>query len=196
MARTAGSSGAKTAADIRRAGLALIFERGYAGMTLRDLAAAVGLSPGSLYNHFETKQALLFEILKDHMEQLLAALDDAIAGIEAPCERLAAYARFHVHYHMVRRKEVFVINSELRSLEPENFGVIRSLRRAYEQRLSEIISDGQAARAFATGDVRVTTFAVLAMLTGVCDWYEGDGRLGEDQIIALYQRLTLEAVLR
>ncbi len=62
MARTVGSYGPKTMEAIRKAGLRLIFEHGYAAMSLRQLASEVGIQAGSLYNHIATKQELLFDL--------------------------------------------------------------------------------------------------------------------------------------
>ena len=120
MARTIGSHGPKTMEAIRRAGLRLIFERGYEAMSLRQLAAEVGIQAGSLYNHFSTKQELLFGLIQDHINELLRQLDRALEGKEDPPERLRAFVAFHVTYHMTRKREVFIANSELRSLEPKN----------------------------------------------------------------------------
>src|SRR5215510_14723697 len=70
MARTIGSSGPKTMEAIRKAGLRLIFEHVYAAMSLRQLAAEVGIQAGSLYNHISTKQELLFDLIQDHINEL------------------------------------------------------------------------------------------------------------------------------
>ena len=80
MARTIGSHGPKTMEAIRRAGLRLIFEHGYEAMSLRQLAAEVGIQAGSLYNHISTKQELLFDLVQDHINELLRQLDRALAG--------------------------------------------------------------------------------------------------------------------
>lgn len=194
MSRTVGSYGPKTMEAIRKAGLRLIFEHGYEGMNLRQLAAAVGIREGSLYNHIKGKQELLFELVKEHMEQLLEHLDAALAGIEDPVERLEAFVAFHVNYHMVRKREVFVVNFELRSLDSENYSAIVAMRRAYERRLGDILDQGVAQGVFDCGDARIATFAILAMLTGVCTWYRSNGRLGRDQIIDIHTRLVLRGL--
>src|SRR6266566_4563659 len=84
MARTIGSYGPKTLEAIRKAGLRLIFEHGYAAMSLRQLAAEVGVQPGSLYNHISTKQELLFHLVQDHINELLRQLDLALEDKERP----------------------------------------------------------------------------------------------------------------
>src|SRR6516162_11116323 len=134
MSRTVGSYGPKTLEAIRKAGLRLIYEHGYEGMSLRKLAAEVGIRQGSLYNHIDTKQELLFDLVRHHMEQVLQELDGALVGIEDPVDRLRAFVAFHVNYHMVRKKEIFVVDFELRSLEPSNYSTIVEMRRAYEKR--------------------------------------------------------------
>jgi AcrR family transcriptional regulator len=194
MSRTIGSHGPKTLEAIRKAGVRLIFEHGYEAMSLRQLAAEVGIQVGSLYNHIATKQELLFDLVQDHINELLRQLDRALAGKDEPREKLRAFVAFHVGYHMTRKREVFIANSELRSLEPANYAAVVALRRAYEQRLSDILSEGVASGAFEVVDVQVATFAILALLTGLCNWYRPGGRLTKEAIIAAHEKLVLSGV--
>jgi AcrR family transcriptional regulator len=194
MARTIGSHGPKTMEAIRKAGLRLIFEHGYAAMSLRQLAAEVGIQSGSLYNHISTKQELLFDLIQDHINELLRQLDRALDGKQAPEERLRAFVTFHVTYHMTRKREVFIANSELRSLEPRNYEAIVALRGAYEQRLAAILADGVEQGAFEVGDIQVATFAIIALLTGLCSWYRPGGRLTREAIVAAHEKLVLSGV--
>src|SRR3954466_9738422 len=194
MSRTVGSYGPKTMEAIRKAGLRLICEHGYEAMSLRQLAAEVGIQAGSLYNHISTKQELLFDLIQDHINELLHQLDRALDGKQAPEERLRAFVAFHVTYHMTRKREVFIANSELRSLEPENYEEIVALRGAYERRLAEILSEGVAEGEFEVVDIQVATFAILALLTGLTTWYRPGGRLTKEAIVAAYEKLVLSSV--
>jgi len=194
MARTIGSYGPKTMEAIRKAGLRLIFEHGYEAMSLRQLAAEVGIQAGSLYNHISTKQELLFDLIQDHINELLRQLDRAMEGKQDPDEKLRAFVAFHVTYHMTRKREVFIANSELRSLEPKNYEAIVALRGAYEQRLAAILAEGVEQGSFEVGDIQVATFAILALLTGLCTWYRPGGRLTREAIIAAHEKLVLSGV--
>ena len=196
MSRTAGSSGPKTLAAIREAGLDLIHAHGYEAMSLRGLAARVGLQPGSLYNHIRTKQELLFVLIHDHMTALHREVEAALAGITDPRAQLEAFTAFHLTYHIERKREVFIGSSEIRSLEPENRATIVALRQAYENRLCAILEEGSRQGLFAIGDVRVTAYAILAMLTGICTWYEPKGRIGRAELIDIHTRLVLDGVGR
>ena len=194
MARTIGSHGPTTLEAIRKAGVRLIFEHGYEAMSLRQLAAEVGIQAGSLYNHISTKQDLLFDLVQDHINDLLRELDLALEGKADPVEQLRAFVAFHVTYHMTRKREVFIANSELRSLDAKNYDAVVSLRGAYEQRLAQILTDGVSDGVFEVVDIQVATFAIIALLTGLCTWYRPGGRLTRDAIIASHEKLVLSGV--
>jgi AcrR family transcriptional regulator len=194
MARTIGSHGPTTLEAIRKAGVRLIFERGYDAMSLRQLAAEVGIQAGSLYNHISTKQELLFDLVQDHINDLLRQLDRALEGKTDPVEKLRTFAAFHVTYHMTRKRETFIANSELRSLEPKNYDVVVALRGAYEQRLAQILANGVSEGVFEVVDVQVATFAIIALLTGPCTWYRPGGRLTKEAIVAAHEKLVLSGV--
>ncbi|WOH85165.1 TetR/AcrR family transcriptional regulator [Bradyrhizobium sp. BEA-2-5] len=194
MARTIGSHGPTTLEAIRKAGVRLIFEHGYEAMSLRQLAAEVGIQAGSLYNHISTKQDLLFDLVQDHINDLLRELDLALEGKADPVEKLRAFVAFHVTYHMTRKREVFIANSELRSLDAKNYDAVVALRGAYEQRLAQILTDGVSDGVFEVVDIQVATFAILALLTGLCTWYRPGGRLTRDAIIAAHEKLVLSGV--
>jgi hypothetical protein len=127
----------------------------------------------------------------------IGAINAAIIAGNAPTERvdkLRAFTAFHVTYHMTRKREVFIANSELRSLEPKNYEEIVALRGAYEQRLAEILSEGVAEGEFEVVDVQVATFAILALLTGLTTWYRPGGRLTKEAIVAAHEKLVLSSV--
>ena len=197
MTRTVGSNGPATADAIRKAGLRLIHKHGYEGMSLRLLAAEVGLQQASLYHHFPTKPALLTGLVRGHMETLLLETDAALPdGRAGALDRLRSVIRHHLTYHVERQAEVFIGNSELRSLEPENRRVIIDLRRAYEQRLIRILEAGQDEGVLRIADVQTVAFAILAMLTGICTWYRPEGRLSVAELIEVHTDLILSGCLQ
>jgi AcrR family transcriptional regulator len=196
MARTVGSNGPKTMEAIRKAGLRLIYSQGYEAMSLRRLAAEVGIQAGSLYNHINTKQDLLFDLIKVHMDELLERLDQALDGIVDPEDRLQAFIAFHVGYHIARKREVFICYSELRSLEPKNYDIVVGLRQQYERKLIGILDDGVAEGRFTVADTTVAAYGILAMLTGVCTWFKPAGRLSKEEVTGIYTGMVRHGLVR
>ena len=194
MARKVGSIGSETADKVRLAALSLFARYGYAAVSMRQIGREIGLQAGAIYNHFPTKQHLLRGLLVEHMERLLAAWDSTRDDNLPPREALVAFVRFHIRYHVQCGEEVFISYMELRNLEEDNFHEVEELRQRYERSLNDILDQGVADGVFTVGDPRVATMAVIAMLTGVTNWYRPDGRLTLDQIEALYVRMISGAV--
>lgn len=193
MARTQGSHSDITGPRIRAAALRLFARYGFAAVSMRQIAGEVGLQAGALYNYTPDKQTLLFELMRDHMEELLAARRSVARGGD-PLARLEEFTRHHIRFHIERPDEIFIAYMELRNLEPENFTAIEKLRHAYEDELETILRDGVAAGQFAVPDPRVATYAVIAMLTGVNTWYHAGGRLSLAEIEGLYWDMVRKAV--
>ncbi|WP_234053319.1 MULTISPECIES: TetR/AcrR family transcriptional regulator [unclassified Xanthobacter] len=194
MARTIGSNGTRTAEAIRQAGVKLIYKHGYEAMSLRQLAAEVGLQSGSLYKYFENKQNLLFDIVREHMEDLLSKAEADLAGLTDPMARLKTFAAFHLRYHMTRMAHVFIANMEIRSLEEEHRAVIIAQRHRYEGLLEEILRQGAEAGVFQVSEPKVATYAIISMLTGICMWYRPGGRLSQDDLVDIYTGLVVGGV--
>jgi len=195
MARTQGSHSDITGPRIRRAALSLFARHGFAAVSMRQIAGEVGVQAGALYNYTPDKQTLLFELMRAHMDELLASRKAQAAGAGAdPMTRLENFTRHHIRFHIERPDEVFIAYMELRNLTPENFAEIEALRRAYETELEAILRDGVASGRFTVPDPRIASYAVIAMLTGVNTWYRAGGRLSLDEVETLYWDMVRKAV--
>ena len=192
MARTAGSDGEKTEAALRQAALKLFAHHGFEAMSMRRLAAEVGVQAAALYRYYPTKEDLLFSLLLQHMEDLRASWDDIDPGAaDDPTSRLVLFVRNHVRFHIGRRLSTHVSNLELRSLSPERLSQILRMRSAYEKNLRQIVRDGAESGAFQVEDVQLTAMAIIQMITGVIVWFRPDERLSVDQVTDSYLQMTL-----
>ncbi len=195
MARRSGSSGEKTAAEVRRAALELFAARGYAAVSMRQIAAEVGVQAGALYLYTSDKQSLLADIMIAHMEDLLDAWGRwPKPGAGDPLAMFEVFVRFHIRYHLERGAEVFISYMELRNLEPENFARVEVLRRSYEAALTETLVAGCRSGVFRIDDAKLATYALIAMLTGVNTWYRPGGRLAVDEIEEVYLGMAMRLV--
>ena len=192
--RTAATKrGARTAEEIRSVALDLFYKRGFQATTLRDIAARVGIQVGSLYNHINSKGDLLFEIMETVMLDLL---DDQrqVASTPDMVERMRLLVYHHVKFHGEHAKEVFVGNSELRSLDGAQRKRLIALRHEYEQMFRSELEGGIRQGKFLHVDVPVTTFGILAMTTSVSAWYASGGRLSLGEVADIYAAFVLRGI--
>lgn len=192
MARTQGSRAEITGPLIRDHALRLFARQGYAAVSMRQIASAVGVQAGALYAYTPDKQALLFDLLESHMQNLLAAWRDDPAA--SPLRRLENFVRFHIDFSLDHSDSVFLSYMELRNLTSENHARIAELRGRYEATLEHILRDGIEAGMMSVDDPKLATMALIAMLTGVTNWYREGGRLDRQRIGDIYWGLTRGAV--
>lgn len=179
---------------LRQQALRLFAERGYNGVSMRDIAEAVGVRQGAIYNHFVSKQQLLVDVMLSHISEAADLLQAELEGIEGPVEQLEAMVRFHASYHMDRSENLFLFYVEIRSLEDEGFRVVRERRNWYEKRLLQILEQGRVGGQFKIADSSVHVKLVLAMLNGLTNWYRDGGRLERAAVIECHVQAAMQSV--
>lgn len=194
MARKTGSNGEETARKIDHVALKLFAQKGYAAVSMREIAREVGVQAGALYNYSPNKQDLLARLLIEHMEALLAAWTGEETDGLGAMEALKAFVLFHIRYHVARPDQVFISYMELRNLEADNFSRVEKLRQQYERAVKAILQRGQDDGSFNIADVHVAAMSILAQLTGVTTWYRAKGRLSQSKIEEIYTQLVCQSV--
>lgn len=196
MARTTGSHGEKTEAAIRDAAVSLIARHGYEAVSMRQLAAEVGVQAAALYRYFPTKEDLLFALLEGHMRALAASWEAMRPASPDPAGRLAAFVEHHIRFHIACRHATHVSNMELRSLSKPRLTAMLKLRSAYEKELRTILREGNDGGAFAIDDTGLAAMAIIQMITGVIVWFRPGERLSVEDVAKTYLAMTMRLVGR
>ncbi|MFS0852157.1 TetR/AcrR family transcriptional regulator [Microbacterium sp. 179-I 3D4 NHS] len=111
---------------------ALLFsERGYNGVSLEDIGAAVGVSGPAVYRHFAGKQALLGAVLVKVSDDLVAGGTAVAETQESEEGRMLALIRFHVEFALTHAEVIRVQDREVVHLSPGDRSEVRRLQRAY-----------------------------------------------------------------
>src|SRR5262245_28673375 len=130
-------------ARLAEAAIELFYERGALATTVRDITGACGLTPGALYNHFASKDHLLYLVVRDiHRQvgdQLAARL--ATAG-DSPATQLTAAVRLLVSHTAGFKKRSRVANREFTLLSGSRRMEVTSMRRQMRDRFADIILAG------------------------------------------------------
>ena len=190
------SKGKKTAKSLLVAARDLFVLNGYAAVSMREIALKLGINAGAIYNHFPSKQEILFRLLEDHMLDLLEQWD--ILEVErsklSDLLILKMFVNFHINFHIDKSREVFLSYMELRSLDRRNFLKISKLRDEYESILQNILVLGKNNKNLDFDDSQITTKAILGTLSSLSHWYHQKGRLGAEDIRKIYWHLIFNSV--
>lgn len=160
-------------------------DHGYAATSMRDIAGAVGLTPGALYVHFPSKGQLLLAVYGEGVARIGAAVDAAVtaAGTD-PWQRLEAAACAHLSVLMARAGFARVIVKVMPDDVEEVARGLKRLRDVYEQRFVRLIEALPVQSRTSRSLVRLM---LLGALNAVPGWAKtGAGRATPAQIARTY----------
>jgi AcrR family transcriptional regulator len=109
----------------------LFAARGFHGVSVAELGSACGISGPALYKHFESKDAMLAEMLVTISETLLAEGRNRVAHAGGPREALEALVEWHIEFAIDHRALIVVQDRDWSSLPDEARERVRALQRAY-----------------------------------------------------------------
>ncbi|GCD96983.1 TetR/AcrR family transcriptional regulator [Embleya hyalina] len=178
------TGGVRTADAMHEAAAELFYLHGYEATSLRQVAARIDIQVGSLYNHINGKDDLLRNIMLGVMNDLLAAQRTALRGRTDVVDRLRAAIDCHIRFHAGKAREVFIGNSELRSLGDKDRRTVVAKRDQYEKVLRVLVEEAAAQGRADVVDTRLSVYAIVAIGTHVSTWYRPQGELSIDQIVA------------
>ncbi|WP_186760271.1 MULTISPECIES: TetR/AcrR family transcriptional regulator [Arthrobacter] len=171
------------------------FENGYHGTSMRSISAGAGVTVGAPYYHYDSKQAILREIMDRFMRwSLQTTLDACAAAPDDPYSQLVTAVRSHVFQHATQQVPSFVVDNELRSLETENRQEIVRLRDEIQGIFTRAVQRGHDEGIFETPFPRESARAIVTMCTSVASWFKTDGDLSAVDVAERYTTICLDAV--
>ena len=153
---------------ILQEGEALIVEKGYSDTSMDDIAARVGVSKGTLYLHFASKEDLILAVMETNLRTFADSMNTIIATANTPREKLEGL--FRLVYagssdERIRMMESLLRVPELRSrLTEQKRETLAAFWGTFSQRLSAVIDAGKAAGEL---DPALPTPVVQAIFTGL-----------------------------
>lgn len=178
--------------SILEAATALFHERGFAGTSMQDISERVGVKKGSLYYYFQSKEQLLFEILRD-LHHGGGALADAVSFESADplgelrgfLAQICIYAGKHAdRLRIFERDFDFLDAGQQRRIIAERF----MYRRTATALIERAVVMGQVSAGL---HVKSAAQAVLRAAATVSEWYRPDGALTIEQIATQTARLMV-----
>jgi AcrR family transcriptional regulator len=166
---------AATKQAILDAATTLLGERDYPATSIRDIARAVGMLPGSLYGFVDNKEAILYEIVSRGIDQFVAMVDDIVEGGDPPDVQLRRAIIEHLKLVSQNPGGVLVVFHQWRYLGPEGRRNVVAMRHRYEQFFRATVEAGIAEGLFRHDlDVRYAVFSILGALNWLPEWLTKD----------------------
>jgi TetR/AcrR family transcriptional regulator, cholesterol catabolism regulator len=186
---------------IADAAIKLFYEHGAFSTTVRDITAACRLTPGALYNHFASKEDLLYVLIRDIHVLADADLAAVIAEAEGePTRQLAGAVRVLITHAAGQRERSRVANREFVALTESRRKEIVSIRRKLRDRITRILDEGNQQGDFALigsqdrAAAALTANVIAIMCSNISEWTTTTGSLTLPNLQDRYVEMALRLV--
>ncbi|MBI3688740.1 MAG: TetR/AcrR family transcriptional regulator [Actinobacteria bacterium] len=175
--------------QIVTAAAALFAERGFHGVSIDDIGAAVGVSGPALYRHFRNKDAMLGHLLISISEQLLSGARYRAATAADPPAALRALVGWQVDFALDNPALITVHARDLANLNDTDRGTVRRLQRQYVEVWVDTVE--QVLPGADQASVRAAAHAVFGLINST----PHSALLDRTEMAGLLRRMALSALL-
>ena len=179
--------------EIYRIAAQLFKEKGYSAVTMRDLAAAVGVKAASLYNHITSKQQILSETILHIAEQFTEGIEIIVQQDVDAITKLKEVIAQHISLTIDNPYGMAALNNDWMHLEGK-LDYYLELRTRYEKRFRQIVIDGKKSGELKEVHTEILLYSILTTLRNLYLWIPKKGELKKEELIEELSITLLQGV--
>ncbi|QCR32672.1 TetR/AcrR family transcriptional regulator [Lysinibacillus sp. SGAir0095] len=174
----------------------LFDKKGFSKTSIQDIVDTIGVTKGTFYYYFKSKQELLRDIHLNYIKELLKEqeiiLRDEYISFEEKMQKLIYLIIKNIRVH---GKSARVFNREVRHLDEEQVKSVNVYRKEFRFNLQKLIEEG-----IEKGEFRehlrsdIVIFGILGMVNRSYNWYKPDGEVTEEELVSIYMDLILNGI--
>ncbi|BEP68499.1 MULTISPECIES: TetR/AcrR family transcriptional regulator [unclassified Variovorax] len=172
---------------------ALFAKEGYPAAKMQDVAKACGATKSMLYHYFPGKDDLLFAMLQEHLERLIAALEEALAGKGKPGERMQRLVQAYMQKSVQSRRRHMVAMSDVKFLPKAKQAPLIALQRQLAELIAGLLRELNPH--LADNLYKPYTMMLVGMLNWTDFWYSSTGPVKPQELCDRMARLFLNGFL-
>lgn len=176
----------------------VLARRGYAGAQMSEIAEEAGTQSGSLYYHFESREELIEEVLREGVTSAFARtrrVVDALPVRVSPRERLEAAVRAHLRFQLIESDYARAAVRSIGQYPDDMWARVNAQFRAYGKFFDGLIVAAiQAGQIESEVDRSALRMLILGAANWAPEWYRSDGPSSVEEIADLLVRLVFRGV--
>ena len=158
-------------AHILRHAAGVFSEKGYGGASIRDISRVSGVSLSGLYYYFESKQELLYLIQLYTFSEIVRRLEERLAGVAEPLERVRILVRNHLDYFLQHPVEMKVLSHEADALNGRYGREIAEIKKRYYALALDVFENLRRNGAARRMNSRVAVLSLFGMMNWIYTWH-------------------------
>ena len=172
----------------------LFYKKGYEKTTIRDISRHLGMTNAGLYHHFKNKQEMLFDIMKDPLEEALVTMRRELPNIKNGEEKITWIIRAHIKYYSENKSQTKVLVHERSALEAKYAKIIGEKETEYVEFIKQVVGQIIKKNSHISITTEVATFCLLGMLNWLVHWYNPRGKVSPDGLASNITTIFLKGI--
>ncbi|MGE7981514.1 TetR/AcrR family transcriptional regulator [Solibacillus sp. NPDC093137] len=174
----------------------LFDKKGFSKTSIQDIIDTIGVTKGTFYYYFKSKQELLMDIHLNYIKELLAEQEVILND-----EYLSSIVKINKLIHLIIKnikvhgKSARVFHREFRHLDDKQLKLINDYRKEFRINLEKLFDEGIEKGEFRE-DLRsdIVIFGILGMVNRSYNWYNPDGEVTEEELVSTYMEMILNGI--
>jgi AcrR family transcriptional regulator len=177
---------------ILRTAARIFAEKSYHSTSMRDISRATEVSLAGLYHYCKSKEELLFLIQDNCFGRVLERLEERLAEVTDPAQKLRVFIDNHLAFFAANMAEMKVLSHEAESLAGDLHQHVSGKKQRYTRLAREILEELQSTQLQSERvDLTAATYALFGMMNWIYNWYDPQGKLKVSELVENLSRLFL-----
>ena len=177
---------------ILRTAAQIFAEKSYHSTSMRDISRATEVSLAGLYHYCKSKEELLFLIQDNCFGRVLERLEQRLAEVTEPTQKLRIFIDNHLAFFAANMAEMKVLSHEAESLAGDLHLHVSGKKQKYTRLAREILEELQQQQPLEQRvDLTAATYALFGMMNWIYNWYDPQGKLKVSGLVENVSRLFL-----
>jgi AcrR family transcriptional regulator len=185
----------KRRVEILKSAATAFRRRGYHGASMGEIAQALRMTKGSLYYYFKNKEEILFFCHDYSLDILLEVLERVEAAGGTPPAKLRSLIESFVH-HILDDLRGTAMTLDFQALSAPLLRRVIAKRDRFDRGIRRLLQEGMDAGAFAPGDAKLLTFAILGAVNWIPRWFDPSGPATSEQIGRVFAEYLVAGLQR
>lgn len=175
----------------------LFEKKGFSTTSIQDIVDELGVTKGSFYYYFSSKEQLLMDIYNEYITNLLDRQTKIIANKTlSPKEQLIEIIRLLIDDLIENGPRARIYFREMRHLSENHINTIKKIRKQFRKNIEMVIKTGEEQGVFKNQlPADILAFALLGLTNWSYNWYTPAGEIPPDQLVKIYSELLLTGLL-
>ncbi|MBM7646930.1 AcrR family transcriptional regulator [Scopulibacillus daqui] len=174
----------------------LFGEKGFNETSIQDIVDSLGVTKGTFYYYFESKQQLLMDIHLTFIDDLLSRQKDILSDQSKSCKtKIFDIVRMLIKNIEKHGWDALIFFREIRHLNEEQMDKIVKKRALFQHHLEDLIKLGMSQGEFRGGlPADIVTLGILGMCNWSYFWFDPKGRVPDEKVAMIYVDMVLNGI--